>query len=263
MSTRWPARPATFRRSRAAAFRPSSIGTGARWARKGRRRRIRKRITSRVMASTGILTGRSRAVSPTGKPGPRKAASFCPITLGSTAICATRRWTCQVRSVEAAYPDQLVLWLVQRSELAHLAVQADAHGPALRQGNNTLRLHASLGRGQGRALGEFRLRQRHPGGHGAERASPIAGSTASSRHTLIGPRPTWWRRRSRRWPARECHAKNGRLAALAGFYMPGRDNFQWLDWAGYLLLAATFAGVLLHALLRGLALSYRKERNHD
>ena len=61
----------------------------------------------------------------------------------------------------------------------------------------------------------------------------------------------------------ECHAKNGRLAALAGFYMPGRDNFHWLDWAGYLLLAATFAGVLLHAMLRGLALCYRKEPNHD
>ncbi len=61
----------------------------------------------------------------------------------------------------------------------------------------------------------------------------------------------------------ECHAKQGRLAALAGFYMPGRDNFKWLDLAGYLLMAATFAGVLLHALLRGLALRYRKEQNHD
>ncbi len=61
----------------------------------------------------------------------------------------------------------------------------------------------------------------------------------------------------------ECHARNGRLAALAGFYMPGRDNFQWLDWAGYLLMAGTFAGVLLHALLRSLALGYRKEQNHD
>ena len=51
---------------------------------------------------------------------------------------------------------------------AHLAVQADAHNPALRQGERYAGLHASLGRGQRRSLGEFRLRQRHPGGHGTD-----------------------------------------------------------------------------------------------
>ncbi|MGO9172540.1 MAG: tetrathionate reductase family octaheme c-type cytochrome [Rhodomicrobium sp.] len=61
----------------------------------------------------------------------------------------------------------------------------------------------------------------------------------------------------------ECHAKNGRLAALAGFYMPGRDNFKWLDLAGYLLIAGSFAGVMLHAMLRGLARRYRKGQNND
>ncbi len=48
----------------------------------------------------------------------------------------------------------------------------------------------------------------------------------------------------------QCHSKNGRLANLAGFYMPGRDNFRWLDIAGYTLFALTLAGILIHALLR-------------
>ena len=61
----------------------------------------------------------------------------------------------------------------------------------------------------------------------------------------------------------ECHAREGRLAGLTGFYMPGRDNFKWLDWAGYLLIAGTFAGISMHAMLRGLARRYRKEQNHD
>ncbi len=62
----------------------------------------------------------------------------------------------------------------------------------------------------------------------------------------------------------DCHAKEGRLAELAGFYMPGRDSLPWLDWAGYLLLAGAAGGVLLHALLRCLANCFRKgERAHD
>jgi octaheme c-type cytochrome (tetrathionate reductase family) len=61
----------------------------------------------------------------------------------------------------------------------------------------------------------------------------------------------------------ECHARKGRLAALAGFYMPGRDNYPWLDLAGYLLIAATFAGVILHAFLRGLVSPFRKDHDHD
>jgi hypothetical protein len=56
----------------------------------------------------------------------------------------------------------------------------------------------------------------------------------------------------------ECHAKGGRLASLTGFYMPGRDGFGWLDVAGYLALAGSLGGVLLHAILRGL---YRVRRN--
>lgn len=61
----------------------------------------------------------------------------------------------------------------------------------------------------------------------------------------------------------ECHAKQGRLASLTGFYMPGRDGFALLDIGGYLLLAGTFGGVFLHALLRALTRRFRKGHNHD
>ncbi len=48
----------------------------------------------------------------------------------------------------------------------------------------------------------------------------------------------------------ECHTKDGRLASLTGFYMPGRDSYPWLTilgWAGALL---TLIGVVVHAGLR-------------
>jgi len=48
----------------------------------------------------------------------------------------------------------------------------------------------------------------------------------------------------------ECHAKEGRLEGLSGVYIPGRDNFKWLDLLGYIGLALAFAGVLIHGLLR-------------
>lgn len=47
-----------------------------------------------------------------------------------------------------------------------------------------------------------------------------------------------------------CHAKDGRLANVAGFYMPGRDNFRWLDIFGLLAVAGALAGVIGHGLLR-------------
>lgn len=49
----------------------------------------------------------------------------------------------------------------------------------------------------------------------------------------------------------ECHVQeNGRLAALSGFYLPGRDRNQWVDLFGTLLFWASFAGVFIHALAR-------------
>jgi len=49
---------------------------------------------------------------------------------------------------------------------------------------------------------------------------------------------------------RECHAKQGRLKALTGFYMPGRDSSVWLDRIGIFAVIATLLGVLGHGLIR-------------
>jgi hypothetical protein len=49
----------------------------------------------------------------------------------------------------------------------------------------------------------------------------------------------------------ECHTrKNGRLAKLAGFYMPGRDNLKVLDYMGSIIAIVSLGGVLLHGLGR-------------
>ena len=47
-----------------------------------------------------------------------------------------------------------------------------------------------------------------------------------------------------------CHAKDGRLAAIGGVYIPGRDSNRILDIAGYALVLLTLAGVALHGALR-------------
>ena len=50
----------------------------------------------------------------------------------------------------------------------------------------------------------------------------------------------------------ECHAKQGRLEGLDGFYLPGRDANEWVDRLGLLLIIGTLAGVLGHGALRAL-----------
>ncbi|PHQ95639.1 MAG: hypothetical protein COB39_12725 [Marinosulfonomonas sp.] len=47
-----------------------------------------------------------------------------------------------------------------------------------------------------------------------------------------------------------CHAKDGRLEGLTGFYMPGRDPFSYVGMLGMLMVVGTLLGVLTHALLR-------------
>jgi hypothetical protein len=59
---------------------------------------------------------------------------------------------------------------------------------------------------------------------------------------------------------RECHAREGRLDGLDGFYLPGRDTNPWLDRIGILAVIAALAGILLHAMLRGLAGLRRKNQ---
>ena len=56
----------------------------------------------------------------------------------------------------------------------------------------------------------------------------------------------------------ECHAKQGRLAGMAGFYLPGRDHNKWVDWIGLLALLGTLFGVTVHGVLRILIARKRK-----
>lgn len=49
----------------------------------------------------------------------------------------------------------------------------------------------------------------------------------------------------------ECHTRNnGRLANLAGFYIPGRDFNKTLDGAGIFIFFAVFAAVFIHGAFR-------------
>ena len=49
----------------------------------------------------------------------------------------------------------------------------------------------------------------------------------------------------------ECHAREGgRIANLAGFYMPGRDLNHWVNTIGWLAVFGALAGVTLHGLGR-------------
>ncbi len=56
-----------------------------------------------------------------------------------------------------------------------------------------------------------------------------------------------------------CHAKQGRLANLAGFYLPGRDANRWLDLFGLLVVAGTILGILGHTAVRIIASLRRKQ----
>jgi hypothetical protein len=49
----------------------------------------------------------------------------------------------------------------------------------------------------------------------------------------------------------QCHSKtDSRLANLQGFYMPGRDASNILNYAGWGVVFASLVGVLIHALGR-------------
>lgn len=74
----------------------------------------------------------------------------------------------------------------------------------------------------------------------------------------------WWPTTHMVAPASEalacdaCHAREGRLASLGGFYLPGRDGFAMTDRIGLWLLALALAGVLAHAGIRVVAAQLRK-----
>jgi len=56
----------------------------------------------------------------------------------------------------------------------------------------------------------------------------------------------------------QCHAKEGRLNDLQGFYMPGRDTSIWLDRIGIFAVLATLLAALGHGLIRILMSARRK-----
>lgn len=56
-----------------------------------------------------------------------------------------------------------------------------------------------------------------------------------------------------------CHARDGRLAELTDFYMPGRDRNIWLDRAGWSLALLTLLGSLIHGTGRFVS-SRRREK---
>jgi octaheme c-type cytochrome (tetrathionate reductase family) len=58
----------------------------------------------------------------------------------------------------------------------------------------------------------------------------------------------------------ECHAREGRLASLTGFYMPGRDRYPWLDLIGWSASLLAVVGVVAHGGLRLLLPSWRRRR---
>jgi octaheme c-type cytochrome (tetrathionate reductase family) len=56
----------------------------------------------------------------------------------------------------------------------------------------------------------------------------------------------------------ECHAKDGRLNHLEGFYMPGTGSNKWLDIIGLFAVLGTLAGVLGHGAIRIIATRRRR-----
>ncbi len=48
----------------------------------------------------------------------------------------------------------------------------------------------------------------------------------------------------------QCHSRDGRLSAVEGVYLPGRDANLWLDRAGWTLALLTLAGVIVHGGIR-------------
>lgn len=51
---------------------------------------------------------------------------------------------------------------------------------------------------------------------------------------------------------RQCHSQDGRLSAVEGVYLPGRDRHRWLDLTGILLVTGTLGGALAHGLMRAI-----------
>jgi octaheme c-type cytochrome (tetrathionate reductase family) len=55
-----------------------------------------------------------------------------------------------------------------------------------------------------------------------------------------------------------CHSQNGRLQKISGIYIPGQNRYPWLDRLGWLIVAGTAGGFLLHGLGRLLLTTRRR-----
>jgi octaheme c-type cytochrome (tetrathionate reductase family) len=58
----------------------------------------------------------------------------------------------------------------------------------------------------------------------------------------------------------ECHAKNGRLQNLSGFYMPGRDVSRPVQTIGWILVLGSLVGVTFHGLGRYVARGKKEDK---
>ena len=48
----------------------------------------------------------------------------------------------------------------------------------------------------------------------------------------------------------DCHSRQGRLANLTGFYLPGRDHHRYFDMTGLMFILMAAAGSLIHGFFR-------------
>ena len=56
-----------------------------------------------------------------------------------------------------------------------------------------------------------------------------------------------------------CHSKNGRLQNIPGVYIPAQKKHNWLDIMGWLIVAGTAGGFILHGFGR-LIMSRRRKQ---
>ena len=59
----------------------------------------------------------------------------------------------------------------------------------------------------------------------------------------------------------ECHSRDGRLQAVSGVYLPGRDHNLLLDRVGFGLALLALLGVLGHGTLRILTRNHRRKEH--
>ncbi|MDM8523730.1 tetrathionate reductase family octaheme c-type cytochrome [Desulfococcaceae bacterium HSG8] len=129
--------------------------------------------------------------------------------------------------------------------------------------NKTLLIPHLFGKkGSGAYWGDYDWKKALAGGMKAARL-PFSGEYDFVETSYVFPTTHMVARRDDSVKCQECHTRNGRLADLTGFYMPGRDHSELIDTAGWLLVLGSLAGVLIHGFGRAFFASRRKEKNND